>query len=99
MSKLGWSIDPLDLDVSLVQGETPTPPPNGATLTFTTAAKFSTGSLQVWIDGVLKTPVLDYTEGGDNQSFSFIVNPGPGNRLNSPPDSSEELLVAYVKVS
>lgn len=54
------------------------------------------GTLKVYIDGVLKTPGVDFNENGTT-GFTFILAPNNGNGMNAPVCQSEDLLIEYYK--
>lgn len=55
---------------------TPTPATDGSTTVFTLAFGFVTGSLQVWLNGLLQRSGVDYTE-TDNVAGTFTMSSAP----------------------
>ena len=96
MSDMGYSFKRV-LSSLLITDETPLGDIDCSNLVFSTEFKFVSGSLEVWLDGSKLTPVLDFIELPDRQSFQIITDAGDRNRLNSAPKTSEELLVNYIK--
>ena len=75
--------------------ETPAGAVNGLNLAYTTAEVFVPATLQVWLDGHRLDP-LDYTIGLDSKSFTLTLQPSNPNRLNQPPQDTEEMRVDYI---
>lgn len=84
------------LITALVFREVPGGPVNCQNLIFTTTKKFITNSLELWIDGLWKTPALDFKELPDQESFEIILGTSI-NRLKLPPEDDEELYVRYIE--
>ena len=76
----------------------PVESPNGVLLKFTlpNGDAFISESLVVKLDGVDKTPDLDYSEDSGNKSFTFILNDDDGNRMDIAPEECEDLRLDYV---
>lgn len=72
-----------------VFNEEPSGLKNGTNLVYATASAFRTGTLQVFLNGLLQDPDVDYVENGSQTGFSFI--------LPLVPISTDTLLVNYLK--
>lgn len=73
---------------------------NNSNVTFTTAEYFRAGTLRVYIDGYRLQPLIQYTEGVDQKSFTLaatvtqnITNLGSGIW---PPTASDIMFVDYI---
>jgi hypothetical protein len=59
---------------------TPTPAPDSAATVFTIPFGYISGSPQVYLDGLLKTPAVDYTESNNTAGqITFVVAPTTGS--------------------
>ncbi|MFH1742139.1 MAG: hypothetical protein ABIH23_24310 [bacterium] len=56
----------------------PTEPVNGSTICFSTVKKFQTETLDVFLNGVLQTIIIDYTENSDGRGYTFVQPPPAG---------------------
>lgn len=70
---------------------------NCSNLVFTIANEAIAGTISPTLDGRVLTPGLDFIEAVDKLGFTILIDPNNSNRLNSPPTSSEDLLVSYSK--
>jgi len=90
-------IDPSILKIDdIVLNEIPSGLLNGVNTFFQTTNEFRSGTLEVYLDG-RKLSENDFSEGGDLQSFSLIIDASDFSRLSSPPCNDEELRVSYIK--
>ena len=71
---------------NFIKHETPTPATDGAQLIFTTTNDYTSGTLEVFLDGLLQIKDTDYTE-TTSTTFTFTVAP----------DANEVLRVGYIK--
>lgn len=85
----------LPAEAAYIVHEVPTGLMNGVNLAYTTAEVFEPSTLKVLIDGHRLDP-LDYIIGADNKSFTLIIQPANPNRLNQPPQDTEEVRVDYI---
>lgn len=76
-------------DVSdMVTGETPSGSVNGSNTSYTTSNGYVSGTLQVWINGLLQKPSDHYSE----------TNPSSGTfSMDEAPESGDNILVAYIE--
>jgi hypothetical protein len=80
-----------------VKMETPSGFRNCDNLHYDIAYEAIPGTIQVKLDGRDLTPVLDYTEDMDYKGFTILLDPSDSNRLNSPPNEREDLIVDYCR--
>ncbi len=73
---------------SFVKNEASVGTQDSANTTFSTAALYRLGTLEVVINGVVKTRDVDYTENNDQQNFTITVAPA----------SSDVIRLNYVKL-
>jgi hypothetical protein len=59
---------------------------DGATTDFSASTYYQQGKTMVWLNGLLQTPGVDYSENIDNQTLSFSIAPIAG----------DSLIVAYI---
>ena len=61
---------------------TPSPAPDGSTTTFTLTDTYQADSLQVWMNGLLQRPGIEYTESSPlGKQFTFYTAPLAGDQL------------------
>jgi len=68
---------------------------NCLNLEFTTAYEFISGTLEVYLGNLKLAPGVDYTEAGNKQGFTVIIDANDRTRLNKAPMDSEDILVNY----
>lgn len=80
-----------------VKNEVPTGARDNVNVDYGTAFEFIPGTLEVFVDGRKLTPGagLDVVENLTFNGFTILINAGDGNRLNSPIQQTEDLLVNY----
>ena len=80
----------------IVLNEIPSGILNGVNTFFSTTNKYESSTLEIYLDG-RKLSENDFSEGGDLQSFSLIIDASDFSRLSKPPCNDEELRVRYIK--
>lgn len=80
-----------------VKNEVPAGATNNLNLAYGTAFEFIPGTLEVFVDGRKLTGGIgkDYVENVNFDGFDILINADDGNRLNSPIQQTEELVVNY----
>ena len=79
----GGAITGAALAAVLVQNEVPTGAIDGANTTYTTAAPFIAGSLQVYLNGDLLRVTDDYTVAGGLDGFTTVIAPRAGDKVTA----------------
>lgn len=85
-----------------VIGEVPSGTKNSINLDYRTANKFQPSTLQVFLSGLCQRTIpsdatRDVDIHGDNQGFTFRLQPNAANGLREAPGQNEPLVCNYIK--